>query len=123
MNNVSISGRSWEVDCRYANNGTCISQFGVSVYNGKGQDGKAKYFSVGVKCFKELAENVGNSIKKGDYVTVSGRLDLEQWEKDGQKHSRMVIIADTIGKEVSKFTQTGANSFGSEVLPGEEIPF
>jgi len=128
MNKATISGKAWEPETRYSQSGTCITQVSVSVYDGKDQDGKNQYFSITVKAFKELAEQVGNSIVKGDNVIAAGRLKLEKWDsQDGQKHSRMVLIAESIGKDIrfgsSKPAQEAANPFGGQVFPEEEIPF
>lgn len=34
-------------------------------------------------------------VEKGDTVFVTGSLKEETWEKDGQKHSKYVLVADT----------------------------
>jgi len=131
MNNTTISGRAWEPECKYLDSGMCITEISVSVYDGKDKEGKAKYFSVKVKMFKELAENAGNIIRKGDNVIATGRLTEEKWEKDGQTVRRLVLIADSIGTEISRFaqeppiaaTKTGADSFGSQLDDSKTIPF
>jgi single-strand DNA-binding protein len=50
-----------------------------------------------VTCFKTMAENVVESLSKGDLVVVTGKIQTEEWEKDGVKHSKIACIADTIG--------------------------
>jgi single-strand DNA-binding protein len=35
-------------------------------------------------------------LTKGKQVAIEGRLNQERWEKDGQKHSRVKIIATSI---------------------------
>ena len=40
-------------------------------------------------------EEVGQ-LRKGQRVAVQGRLKVEEWEKDGQKHSKAVVIADRV---------------------------
>jgi single-strand DNA-binding protein len=135
MNTITINGKAWIPETRYTQTGTCITEVSVSVYDGKDQEGKAKYYNLKCKCFKDLAENVGNQVAKGDSVIVSGRLTEEKWEKDGATHKRTVLLIDSIGKEISRFGGQGANttpakgngydvsSFGTEVFPEEEIPF
>lgn len=134
MNTTTINGKAWEPSTRYTQTGTCITELSVSVYDGKDQDGKAKYYNQKCKCFKELAENVGNQVVKGDNVIVSGRQSEEKWEKDGATHRRSVLIIDSIGKEISRYsgqaekppkTDSGydVSSFGTEVFPEEEIQF
>jgi single-strand DNA-binding protein len=133
MNTTTITGKAWEPNTRYSQSGTCITDVSVSVYDGKDQEGKAKYFSVKCVGFKELAENMGNQIVKGDNVIVVGKISEEKWEKDGVTNRRMTMIVDAIGKEISRFSGDGnkpapvngynVSSFGTEVFPEENIPF
>lgn len=62
-----------------------------------------------VKAFRALARNVAASVHKGDPIIVSGTLANEQWERDGETHSRTVIEAASIGHDlglgVSQFTR------------------
>lgn len=62
-----------------------------------------------VKAFRALARNVTASVHKGDPIIVSGTLANEQWERDGETHSRTVIEAASIGHDlglgVSQFTR------------------
>lgn len=51
---------------------------------------------LGVTVYDRLAENIGESIGKGDRVTVTGRLSIESWEKDGQPRSKTVIVANDV---------------------------
>ncbi len=135
-NQNTISGKCWEPTTKYTPNGMCITEFSVSVYDGKDKTTqKSKYFNVNCKAFKDLAENIANSINKGDELLIVGRNTVETWEKDGVKHFKNVLIIDEIGKCISRFAGQGANttpakgsgydvsSFGTEVFPEEEIPF
>ena len=47
-----------------------------------------------VKAFGKLGEIIAQYVHKGDKLYVEGRLNVSQWEKDGQKHSRTEIIAE-----------------------------
>lgn len=55
------------------------------------------------------AENLYESIVKGDTIMVSGKLKMRTWEKDGQKQSTYQIQADSIGV---------ATRWGSAKTPG-----
>jgi single-strand DNA-binding protein len=136
-NQITVSGRCWEPKTQYTPKGVCITEFSVSVYDGKDKTTqKSKYFNVNCKAFNDLAENIANSINKGDELIVVGRQTVESWEKDGVKHFKNVLIIDEIGKSISRFPGQGAtkdnsrpasgydvSSFGTEVFPEEEIPF
>jgi single-strand DNA-binding protein len=51
-----------------------------------------------VTCFKQLAENVVESVVKGDLVLVTGKIRTEEWEdrESGAKRSKVAMIADTV---------------------------
>lgn len=63
--------------------------------NGEWQDDQVLWLD-GV-IFKQYAENMVESISKGDLVFMSGRLQTEQWEKDGEKKSKTTVMIDHIG--------------------------
>lgn len=65
------------------------------VYNdrdGKKQE-QTEYHNV--VAFGKLADIMGKFFKKGNPVYIEGRMSTRSWEKDGQKHYRTEIIADT----------------------------
>lgn len=51
---------------------------------------------VTVELWGKTAETVVEYKRKGDPLFVEGRLKLDQWEKDGQKHSRLKVVAESI---------------------------
>lgn len=55
---------------------------------------EADFFSVVV--FGATAEFVAAKSGKGKRVGVTGRLKSEEWEKDGIKNSRVVVVADSV---------------------------
>src|SRR3954452_22407039 len=64
------------------------------------QDGESVFIQV--TCWRRLAQNVGNSLDKGDRVFVSGR--LRQWiaEKDGVRRTVHEIEADAVGPDLQR---------------------
>lgn len=51
-----------------------------------------------VTCFKQLAENVVESVVKGDLVILTGKIRTEEWDdkSGGGKRSKVAMIADTV---------------------------
>jgi single-strand DNA-binding protein len=49
-----------------------------------------------VTVWGQYGENVAESIPKGCRVIVTGRLDQRSWEKDGEKRSKVEIVADEV---------------------------
>lgn len=77
-------------------------------HDGSWNDRPTQWFTV--KCFRELALNVGASCKKGTPVLVRGHLLTEHYahRQTGVETSRMVIEASAVGLELS----TGTANFG-----------
>jgi len=52
-------------------------------------------------CFGTLAENVATTCRKGDRVTVSGRVEDDKWTgRDGTERVTQRIVADAIGPDL-----------------------
>ena len=49
---------------------------------------------IDAKCYGPRGETIHNSFKKGKTILVEGRLRFEQWEKEGQKHSKHVCVVE-----------------------------
>lgn len=47
--------------------------------------------------FKQQAENMVESVSKGDLVVVTGRLHTDEYEKDGVKRTSVELLLDEIG--------------------------
>lgn len=100
-NNVTIVGNiTRDPELRFTPSGQANARLGVAV-NRKWQDRNSgewqeatSFFDV--ICWRELAENVSESLKKGTRVIVTGRLEQRSWEQDGNKRSVVEINADEV---------------------------
>ncbi len=61
-------------------------------------DGNTNWFTV--QGYRQLAGNMGCSIKKGQRVIVVGKLKLRSWEKDGRIHHAVEIDAESVGHDL-----------------------
>ncbi|MCU1530481.1 MAG: single-stranded DNA-binding protein [Arthrobacter sp.] len=61
-------------------------------------DGNTNWFTV--QGYRQLAGNVGCSIKKGQRVIVIGRLKMRSWEKDGRVYHVAEIDAESVGHDL-----------------------
>ncbi len=61
-------------------------------------------FFVNVTFWREFAENVAASLKKGDPVVVSGRIFSRQYVKDESNHIAYEIDPESIGHDLSRGT-------------------
>ncbi|MCW2599357.1 MAG: single-strand binding protein [Frankiales bacterium] len=92
---------------RYTPNGVPVTDLRVASTQRKRvgeewEDGETLWF--GVTCWKQLAENVVASLKKGDRVTVAGRLAQRTWKKeDGTDIVNLEIDASAVGVDLSRY--------------------
>lgn len=61
-------------------------------------DGNTNWFTV--QGYRQLAGNMGCSIKKGQRVIVVGRLKMRSWEKDGRVYHSAEIDAESVGHDL-----------------------
>lgn len=88
-------------ELRYTPSGTAVANFSVAV-NKRVKDGNdwkdelEGYFRC--TAWREMAENVTESLKKGMRVVLTGRLQMRHWEDDsGTKHQSVEIQVDDVG--------------------------
>lgn len=99
MNNITIVGRlGRDPELRFGKDGKPIANFSVATDYGRDENKKTSWHNV--VCFGTLAENVTQSIGKGSRVIVSGRLDVSEYEKDGEKKKKHELVADAVGLEL-----------------------
>ncbi len=97
-NTITVVGNiTRDPELRFTPSGAAVANFGVA-WNKKGFDGKEDEVSFfDVTCWRQLAENVSESLTKGSRVVVYGRLEQRSWQtQDGDKRSKVEIIADDV---------------------------
>lgn len=62
----------------------------------KGEEWKNEASFFDVVTWGTFADRISSKLVKGELIVISGRLQQDRWEKDGQKQSRIYIIADSI---------------------------
>ncbi|HVM41186.1 MAG TPA: single-stranded DNA-binding protein, partial [Acidimicrobiia bacterium] len=102
-NSVTIVGNlTRDPELRFTPSGVAKAQMGVAV-NRRWQNRQTNEWEEATSFFnvvawRELAENVGESLTQGSRVIVTGRLEQRSWETDqGEKRSIIEIVADEIG--------------------------
>jgi single-strand DNA-binding protein len=85
-----------DAELRYTPSGMAVCNFclAVSRYVPKGQDGKADFFDF--QLWDKPAEALSKYLTKGAKVAVDASARKESWEKDGQKHNKVVFNVNTI---------------------------
>jgi single-strand DNA-binding protein len=102
-NSITIVGNcTRDPELRFTSSGQAVATFGVAVnrrwQNRQTNEWEEQVSFFDVTCWQQMAENVAESITKGSRVVVTGRLDQRSWEtQDGEKRSKVEIVADEIG--------------------------
>ncbi len=102
-NTVTVVGNvTRDPELRYTPSGAANASFGVAVNrrwrDQQTNDWKEQVSFFDVVCWREMADNVCESLSKGTRVVVTGRLEQRSWEdSDGNKKSKVEIVADEIG--------------------------
>ncbi len=111
-NNVTLAGNlTRDPEIRFTPSGQATTSFALAV-NRRWQnrpsgewDEATSFFDI--VCWTHMAENVVHSLRKGDRVVVSGRLDQRSWENaEGDKRSKIEVTADEVAPSLRWATVT-----------------
>ncbi|PLS80902.1 single-stranded DNA-binding protein [Candidatus Saccharibacteria bacterium] len=95
MNQVILMGRlTRDPELRTTPNGKNVCSFSLAVDRAFGQDDAADFFDV--TAWDKLGELVNQYLAKGRRCLVQGRLSQRSWEQDGQKRSKVEVIATDV---------------------------
>jgi single-strand DNA-binding protein len=98
LNKVLLIGNlTRDPEIRYIPSGTAVGDLRLAVNRrfrtADGQDHDETCF-VNVTVWGRAAETCGEYLRKGSPLLVEGRLKYDEWEKEGQKHSRISVVAE-----------------------------
>lgn len=126
-NTVQLVGNAvGSPELRFTPSGAAMAQFGLAVNrrwrNQQTNEWEEQVSFFDVVCWRELAENVADSITKGTRVIVTGRLDQRSWETDtGDKRSKVEVVADEVGPSLRWATcQVTRNERSDSGTPRQE---
>jgi single-strand DNA-binding protein len=100
---VTLAGTlTADPDLRFTPAGLAVCNFTVACnprtlnrQTGQWEDGEATFLRCTV--WRQVAENVGNSLRKGQRVLVTGALRQRSYEKDGEKRYAFELDVTEIG--------------------------
>jgi single-strand DNA-binding protein len=144
-NTVTLVGNlTDDPELRFTAQGAAVANFRIAVskrirdpQTNEWKDGDTSFFRVNV--WRQLAENVAESLTRGTRVIVTGTLKMRQWEtQEGEKRSVVEIEATEVGPSLkwatAKLEKTTRQSQGGGQASGggdwesptpvpEEVPF
>ena len=82
----------------YVGNGTAKAVVSLAVNRSvkKGDKWEDEVSFIDVTIWGKTAENLKASLVKGKQICVRGYLKQDRWEKDGQKQSRLNVVAESV---------------------------
>lgn len=132
MNKVILIGRlTKDPEIRTSGNYT-IASFGIAVDRKFKRDGEPEADFFNCTAFNKTAEFVEKYCKKGTKMVVEGRVQNDNYEKDGVKHYGVKIMVDSLefaeSKSASSTTSAKVEVTGDEFVDAasaltEELPF
>ena len=115
INRVIVSGNlTRDPELRNTAGGLPVLSFGMAVNDRrKNANGEWEDYPnfIDVTIFGSRAEHIASFLNKGSKVAVEGKLRWSSWEKDGQKRSKIEIIADEIEFMTRKEETAGSVPF------------
>ena len=97
FNRVVLMGNlTRDPELRYISSGTAVSEIGLAVNDRvkKGDQWVDEVTFVDVTLWGRTAEVANEYLSKGSNILIEGRLKYDSWEKDGQKRSKLRVVAE-----------------------------
>ena len=95
INNVVLGGNlTRDPEPSATKNGTSVSKFGLAVNEWVKGESRANFFNV--VCYGKTADVANQYLVKGSATIIVGRARFESWEKDGQKRSMVLFVAERL---------------------------
>jgi single-strand DNA-binding protein len=120
INRVTLVGRlTREPELRHLPSGSPVLELGLAV-NGRQKDDagnwvdKPNFFDV--KVYGNQAEMLSQHLAKGRRVGIDGRLDWRSWEQDGQKRSKVDVVAFQV-----QFLDSRGEGESGQYIPSSDV--
>lgn len=134
-NTVELVGNlTRDPELRFTPSGAPVANFGLAVNrrwrNQQTNDWEEQTSFFDIVAWRDLAENVAESLQRGMRVMVVGRLEQRSWEtQEGEKRSKVEVIADEVGPslrwataEVTKTERRGSAASEASAPARNEPP-
>lgn len=116
LNSVTLVGRlTRDAELSYLPSGSAVARLSIAVNRNRKEGeqwvSEANYFDISV--FGKTAENLKPYLLKGKQIAVQGSLRQDRWEKDGQKFSRVNIVASDVQLLGGRSDNGGSTGYGN----------
>lgn len=121
FNQVTLVGRlTKDPGIRTTQSGKKLANMSIAV-NKYSKDEPANFFNV--QCWEKTADFVDNYLSKGSQILISGSLEQQVWEDNGQKHQRVIVVARTVQGLSPLKKKTAEQEDLTEPMSLDDIPF
>lgn len=126
LNKVMVTGRlTRDPETKYLPSGMAVTSIAIAVnrrfLDSKTNEWKDETTYLDVETWGKMAERLAETLTKGKPVFVEGRLKTDSWERDGQKHSKLKVVADRVSPfEVPSRGQDGGEEGGGSGAPARK---
>lgn len=134
LNRIILIGRLVaDPQLRYTSgqDSVAVTNFRIAVdrpYTNQQKEREADF--IDIVCWRKLAEIVANNLSKGRLVAIEGRLQIRQYEWEGQKRQATEVYADNVrfldgkreGGGAAAASQGSSTSSGSSSSWGSGVP-
>ena len=124
-----IGNLTRDPEVRYTTSGIPVAKFAIAVNRPKSKkssaDEKGEVDFINIVAWRRLAEICKEYLKKGRPVAIEGRLQIREYEKDGQKRSFSEVVADNmqmLGKRGDFDAQEAPGKTATEDIAEDEKP-
>jgi single-strand DNA-binding protein len=95
---VLVGNLTRDPELRYLPSGTAVSDIGLAVNDRikRNDQWVDEPVFVDITLWGRTAEIANEYLSKGSPVLIEGRLKLDRWEKDGQKHSKLKVVGERL---------------------------
>lgn len=118
LNKIVVMGRlTRDPELRYTKSQTPVASFTLAVDRDYVQDGASRETDfIDCVAWRGTAEFVSNYFRKGSMAVVSGRLQIREWEKDGNKRKTAEIVVDNVYFGESRQREEGRQKLPDMVI-------
>ena len=133
LNRIVLIGRlTADPVLSYSQSGVPVATFSLSVdRNYTNQQGERETDFIDIVAWRRLAETCANNLNKGRLVAVDGRLQIRDYEYEGQRRRAAEVVADTVrfldwprdGGPQQSTVEPQTTPMVDEFMPDDSVPF
>ena len=97
LNRIVLIGRlTKDVELRYTPNGVAVCNFTLAVDRAFAKEGQQQVDFITCQVWQKQAESCAKYLSKGKMAAVDGRLNIDNYEKDGEKKWITKVVAENV---------------------------